>query len=65
MSDRTALASFRPIGFGGQFGGYFPNGANFALCDGSVRMFTPQTTPAVLFKLATIAGGENEPILGE
>ncbi len=48
------------IGAGGQFGGYFPNGANFAMCDGSVRLFTPQTTPDVLFRLATIAGGANE-----
>jgi len=50
---------------GGQFGGYFPNGANFALCDGSVRMFSPNTSPDVLFSLATIAGNKNERILGE
>jgi hypothetical protein len=42
---------------GGQFGGFFPNGANFALCDGGVRTFTPQTTPGVLLQLATIADG--------
>jgi len=48
------------IGMGGQFGGFFPNGANFAFCDGSVRLFTTQITPSVLLKLATIAGGENE-----
>ena len=48
------------IGGGGQFGGFFPGGANFALCDGSVRMFTPQTTPGVLLGMATIAGGANE-----
>jgi Protein of unknown function (DUF1559) len=48
------------IGDGGQFGGFFPAGANFALCDGSVRMFTPRTTPSVLLRMATIAGGENE-----
>ena len=48
------------IGTGGQFGGYFPSGANFALCDGSVRTFTPQTTPRVLLSMATIAGGANE-----
>jgi prepilin-type processing-associated H-X9-DG protein len=59
-------AGARPlIGFGGQFGGFFPNGANMALCDGSVRTFTPQTTPALLFKLATIAGGEKEAIPGD
>jgi hypothetical protein len=48
------------IGAGGQFGGFFPNAAHFALCDGSVRAFTPQTTPSVLLKLATIAGGDEE-----
>jgi prepilin-type processing-associated H-X9-DG protein len=47
---------------GGQFGGYFPNGANISLCDGSVRVFTPQTTPRVLLDLATIAGKENGPL---
>ena len=52
------------IGAGGQFGGYFPNGANFALCDGSVRVFTPKTSPAVLFGMATIGGGEKE-VIGE
>jgi prepilin-type processing-associated H-X9-DG protein len=46
------------IGTGGQFGGFFPNGANFAMCDGSVRLITPQVTPSVLFELATISGGE-------
>jgi hypothetical protein len=51
------------IGTGGQFGGFFPNGAHFALCDGSVRLFTPQTTPAILFNMATIAGGEKEMML--
>jgi prepilin-type processing-associated H-X9-DG protein len=51
------------IGFGGQFGGFFPSGANFAMCDGSARLFTPQTTPSILLKLATIAGGENEAVL--
>jgi hypothetical protein len=42
---------------GGQFGGFFPNGANFALCDGAVRTFTPQTTPGVLLQQATISDG--------
>jgi prepilin-type processing-associated H-X9-DG protein len=50
---------------GGQFGGYFPNGANFALCDGSVRTFTPRTTPGVLIGLATIGGKEADPLPGE
>ncbi|MCE9562314.1 MAG: DUF1559 domain-containing protein [Planctomycetes bacterium] len=53
------------LGADGQFGGYFPNGANFALCDGSVRTFTPQTTPEVLLKMATIAGGKTEVIWGD
>jgi prepilin-type processing-associated H-X9-DG protein len=46
-----------PIGAGGQFGGYFPNGGNFALCDGSVRVITPRITPDVFFRLATIDEG--------
>jgi hypothetical protein len=45
---------------GGQFGGYFPEVAHFALCDGSVRPFTSRTTPQVLFAMATIAGKEGE-----
>jgi prepilin-type processing-associated H-X9-DG protein len=48
------------IGFGGQFGGFFPNGANFAMCDGSVRLITPRVTPSILLNLATIAGGQGE-----
>jgi prepilin-type processing-associated H-X9-DG protein len=47
----------------GQFGGFFPNGANFAMCDGSVRLITPQITPSILLKLATISGGVNEPFI--
>ncbi len=43
---------------GGQFGGYFPSGANMAFCDGGVRTFSPRTTPSVLLSLATIAGKE-------
>jgi hypothetical protein len=50
---------------GGQFGGYFPMGANFALCDGAVRTFAPQTTPAVLLGFATIAGKGTDPVPGE
>lgn len=45
---------------GGQFGGYFPQGANFAFCDGSVRLFTSQADPRVLLALAAIAGKETE-----
>ncbi|HSQ58401.1 MAG TPA: DUF1559 domain-containing protein [Gemmata sp.] len=48
------------IGENGQFGGFFPNGGQFAMCDGGVRLFTPQTEPRVLFRLATIADGTNE-----
>ncbi len=47
---------------GGQFGGCFPVGANFAFCDGSVRLFTPKTAPEVLLNFATIAGKETDPI---
>ena len=45
------------IGAGGQFGGYFPNGANFALCDGSVRVLTSRISPDVFLRLATIDEG--------
>jgi hypothetical protein len=50
---------------GGQFGGYFPSGVNFAMCDGGVRTFSPQTAPKVLLNLATIAGKETDPVPGE
>lgn len=50
------------IGAGGQFGGYFPKGANFAMCDGSVRLLTPQISPDVLLGMATITGGEKATI---
>ncbi len=45
---------------GGQFGGWFPQGAHFAMCDGSVRLITSQVSPQVLQALATISGGPNE-----
>jgi prepilin-type processing-associated H-X9-DG protein len=45
------------IGREGQFGGYFPNGANFALCDGSVRIITPRISPEVFLRMATIDEG--------
>jgi hypothetical protein len=45
------------IGAGGQFGGYFPNGGNFALCDGSVRVITPRVSRDVFLKLVTIDEG--------
>lgn len=53
------------IGDGGQFGGYFPAAANFALCDGSVRTFTAAVDPKVLFNLSTIAGAGADPLLIE
>ena len=53
------------IGAGGQFGGYYPNGAYFAMCDGSVRNITPQITRGVLLDLATIDGGNEAKLPGE
>ncbi len=53
------------IGAGGQFGGYFPVTANFAMCDGGVRVFTPRVEPRVLYGLSTIAGKETDPVPGE
>jgi len=47
------------IGPSGQFGGYFLNGGNFALCDGSVRVMTSRITPDIFFRMATIDGGED------
>jgi prepilin-type processing-associated H-X9-DG protein len=55
LDDRTEAKPL--IGAGGQFGGYFPKGANFAMCDGSVRVITPRVSPDVLFRLATIDEG--------
>src|SRR5262245_20098798 len=53
------------IGDNGQFGGYFPFGAHFAMCDGSVRVFSPRVAPDVLRGLATIAGKETDVLPGE
>lgn len=50
---------------GGQFGGYFPTGGHFAFCDGSVRTFSPRTSPQVLLGFATIAGKGTDPLPGE
>jgi hypothetical protein len=50
---------------GGQFGGYFPAGANFARCDGGVLTFSTQTAPEVLLSYATIAGKRADPVPGE
>ncbi|MBA2226530.1 MAG: DUF1559 domain-containing protein [Thermogemmata sp.] len=43
------------LGTKGQFGGFFPHGGHFALCDGSVRFLSIHTTPEILLRLATIA----------
>lgn len=40
------------------FGGFHPGGANFVLCDGSVRMINDQIDLAVFQALATRAGGD-------
>lgn len=53
------------VGSGGQFGGNHPIGSNWAMADGSVRVFTPRVDPKVLFGLATVAGGEKDPLPGE
>lgn len=53
------------IGPGGQFGGNHPNGVNWALADGSFRLFNPRVDPKVLFGMATIAGGEKDPLPGD
>ncbi len=51
------------VGTGGQFGGYFPGVAHFALCDGGVRAFTNRADPRVLYGLSTIAGKNTDPVL--
>ncbi len=53
------------VGVGGQFGGYFVATANFAMCDGGVRVFTSRVEPRVLYGLATIAGKETDPVPGD
>ena len=63
LDDTTGAKPLILAGAGGQFGGYFPNGANFAMCDGSVQTFSPRVTPAVLLKLATIADGKDGVVL--
>ena len=50
------------VGPGGQFGGYFPATANFAMCDGSVRVFTTRVDARVLHALSTIAGKGADPV---
>ena len=53
------------LGRGAQFGGNHPHGANWGLADGSVRLFNPRVDPKVLYGMATIAGGEKDPLPGE
>lgn len=53
------------LGPGAQFGGNHPTGSNWAIADWSVRFFSDRTDPKVLYGLATIAGGERDPLPGE
>ena len=41
-----------------QFGGPYPRGVNFLLCDGSVHFISENIDPKILKALATPAGGE-------
>lgn len=50
---------------GGQLGGYFPNRAHVALCDGGVRTFTARAEPRVLLNMATAAGKGYDALPGE
>jgi prepilin-type processing-associated H-X9-DG protein len=54
-------ANAKPL-IGVQFGGNHPDASNWAMADGSVRVFTPRVDPRILFSLATIAGKETEPV---
>jgi hypothetical protein len=49
------------LGTYGQFGGLFPSGAHFALCDGSVRLLSIRTSPRVFLSMATLADQRNIP----
>jgi prepilin-type processing-associated H-X9-DG protein len=53
------------VGPGGQFGGCHTQKANWAFADGAVRFLTDRVDPAVLARLATIAGGAAELTVGE
>lgn len=61
LDDRTDA----PPLIGSQFGGNHPNSSNWAMADGSIRVFTPRVDPRVLLSLATIAGKEQEALPGE
>lgn len=53
------------LGPGGQFGGNHPTVSNWGMADGAVRTFTPRVDPKVLHAMATIAGGDKDPLPGE
>ena len=55
----------REIGTGGQFGGNHVDGSYFAYCDYSVRFMTENVDPRILQNHMTIAGGSEDPTLGE
>jgi|YNPMSStandDraft_2_1061718.scaffolds.fasta_scaffold25219_2 hypothetical protein len=49
------------LGTSGQFGGFFPSGSHFALCDGSVRLLSNRTSREVFLMMATIADRQSIP----
>ena len=53
------------IGSKGQFGGNHVDGAFFAYCDCSVRFMTEVVDPRIIQAHMTIAGGKEDPTLGE
>ena len=48
------------IGRDAQFGGNHPDSSNWAVADGSIRIFTPRVNRKVILAMATIAGDEAE-----
>lgn len=48
------------LGNGNLYGGCHPGRGNYAMADGSVRVFTDGTTPTVFRAALTISGGEKE-----
>jgi hypothetical protein len=55
---KPADIPFDPFGAVPALGGYWPNGFDALLCDGSVRGFTKQIDPDTLKALITRTGGE-------
>jgi len=53
------------LGDGGQFGGLHRRGTNALFADSSVRLLSNETAPAVLEKIATIAGSAAVGQVGE